>query len=809
MLDDLFKAKTSKGDEELAQVGQWAIYLIPAALILYLWMKRDWVAGKIAEAWAAVEGLVITAAWIGLAVLVVFTVVKVLHIRKSYHWKAVRIVPREGVEIREKTVLDLAGSLSALKRRPENQLQLGRIWLRWVIHRDAKEGKIHFWIICPLDQLTRVKRLIANGYPNFELHVEDTIPFPKATKGEGGHLKLVRDDHEAFGIQDSINKMASVLSMMNQGTWIDIRFSPTNPQKLRKKGRKAVEELMESQDKRTLEEREKIKAATDRYLGRAAFDVSISLWSTKSQVTGLAGEIYNSFRSNHNALELKRYIFFAAKRNAVGWRLPVPLPWRRMVMTDQELANFMMFPDPQHEVSEKLVKLEQGQRTLKKDEFNEGYTVGQMLHPFIKNRPIKFPVSRFLWHPVISGATGSGKGAFITTFADEFLMGWAKDPHNHAGWTLIDPHRDTILKIISRLLKMEQEGIPIDWDRIHYFYLGKSEFPVGLNLLHKQEGDDIDQLTDQAASLIKAAYPGDLSRTSVLIENGIATLLADDRPRTIAELPRLFQDKKFRNDILERVKNPAVQAFWKNEDRKEKETNIEAMLTRLNPFFRNTAMQQMFGQTKNVIDAKRFFEEGHLVFIDMNGVSEATFQLAGGWIANKYHNEAARRGAGRPHYLWIDEAPLLKKVDTLVQIVQEDRKRGLGLGIITQDIDKLDKDLSEALKVNSGIVISLGQGAGAKKAADLMGNEFSPNYLRNLKTFEAAVWVRSMGTVSMKLKPPVYYLGKKATAENSKEEKEAARLALKKVLELLARPGEGTPVKEAEKEILERLQQAD
>lgn len=478
-------------------------------------------------------------------------------------------------------------------------------------------------------------------------------------------------------------------------------------------------------------------------------------------------------------------------------------------MSDGELANFFMFPDPDDEhVHKKLVRLAQGQRSLGKKEFHEGYTVGSLLHPFGNQRPVKVPTRQFVWHPVVMGATGSGKGAFITTFAEEFLKGWATDPVNHAGWTFVDPHRTTILKILSQLLKMEQEGYTIDWDRIHYFYLGPNDYPVGMNLLYKQEGDDLDQLTEQAAELIKAAYPGELSRTSVLIENGIATLLADNKLHTIAELPRLFQDKAFRNGILKRVKNPAVREFWANEDRKKKgEANIDAMLTRLNPFFRNTSMQRMFGQSKNVIDARTFFKEGHIVLVDMNGVSPATFQLAGGWITNQYHNEAARRISGRHHYYWIDEAPVLRKVTTFVQGVQEDRKRGLGYGIITQDVDKLDKDLMETLKVNSGIVVSLNPGSGAKKAANLLGNNFSPEYLQGQNTLEAAMWVRSMGTVTMKLKPPVYYLNGKPTKEDSPEEREAGDIALKKAMELQKRSGEGTPVKKVDEEILTRYQQ--
>ncbi|EGK10242.1 conjugal transfer protein TraD [Desmospora sp. 8437] len=754
-----------------------------------------------------------------LLLLIGYVSLKGYQIHQTQFGKAIRITPREGMKVDEKQVAELATKMNTVRRRLGGRVQKGRVWLRWVIHRDAKQGKIHVWLVTPMDQIARVRGLLENSYPDAELHIEHTVPLPKGKKGEGGHLKLVRNKGEesAFGIQESTNQMGGILWAMNQGSWIDIRFSPENRKRLTKPGQRLVQKLTRGKKEqwtmRTREDRKKIEAATDRYLGHTAFSVSISLWDSKNKTSSLAGQIYSSFRL-HNALKLNRYLWLAAWRNAVSWKWTVPLPWRRLVLSDSELANFFMFPDPEHQVHERLVRLAQGQRQLRKDEFHEGYTVGTQMHPFLPERPIKFPVRQFVWHPVVAGATGSGKGAFITTFAEEFLQGWAKDPTHHAGWTFVDPHRSTILKVITLLMKMEKEGCPIDWNRVHYFYLGPNDHPAGLNLLYKREGDDIDQLTEQAAELIKTAYPGELSRTSVLIENGIATLLSDNRTRTIAELPRLFQDKAFRNGILDRVKNPAVRDFWANEDRKQsqqkqkKDTNIDALLTRLNPFFRNMAMQRMFGQSKNILDARCFFEEGHIVLVDMNGVSPATFQLAGGMITNRYHNEAVRRVSGRPHYLWIDEAPLLKKVPTFTEIVQEDRKRGLGLAMFTQDVDKLDKDLTESLKVNSGIVVSLNPGsAGARKAAELLGGSFTPEYLSDLKTLEAAAWVRSVGTVTVKLKPPVYYLNGKATAEDSPEENEAKEIALEKAMELQKRSGEGTPVKKVDEEILTRYQQ--
>jgi len=79
--------------------------------------------------------------------------------------------------------------------------------------------------------------------------------------------------------------------------------------------------------------------------------------------------------------------------------------------------------------------------------------------------------------------------------------------------------------------------------------------------------------------------------------------------------------------------------------------------------------------------------------------------------------------------------------------------------------------------------------------------------LSDLKTLEAAAWVRSVGTVTVKLKPPVDYLNGQATAEDSPEENEAKEIALEKAMELQKRSGEGTPVKKVDEEILTRYQQ--
>jgi hypothetical protein len=210
----------------------------------------------------------------------------------------------------------------------------------------------------------------------------------------------------------------------------------------------------------------------------------------------------------------------------------------------------------------------------------------------------------------------------------------------------------------------------------------------------------------------------------------------------------------------------------------------------------------MFMQENNIFDAQTIFDNGHLVLLDFKGALVPAYKLAAGWLTNHYHREIQkRRGLGREHLMVFDEAQLFS-VRRFSDIVREDRKFGLGLAICTQDIHRLDKELVETLKINSGLMISLNQSDGATTMARLMRDEFTASHLAKLPPLHAALWSRE-GSANMIFKPPGFLWEGVMVGQKTREERLAILEADQKFDELQRR--ECRPAVEVDQEIRDRL----
>ncbi|WP_124728838.1 ATP-binding protein [Staphylospora marina] len=722
---------------------------------------------------------------------------------------ALRIAPGEKGEIDPKKIEEMAGSLGHMRRNWFRELQKGRIWMSWLITKDER-GRIEFRLIVPEDVSQTVKKTLKLGFPGSLVEIDEEfqgIPWADETKGIAGHLTLAIRN-KGYGLKNHVepNGIGDILTMMPHQSLLEIRFSPTEVKELRQDGRGLVYRLKSRKD-RIQEDNDKIKRITERYHGRQAFDVAVFLWAKANQIAPVAHRIAQHM-NGLNQIKLKQYrFFFAGERAAWNWKLLHPLPWRMMTWNDRELANLLSLPEPDHPVMES-VETALIKKKPKQGELIRGHKIGVADHPELKDRPIRVSTETLMLHPVISGASGSGKSAAILSILDEFLEQWIQNPRA-PGMTVADPHTDLIRKILNRLLEMERKGRKIPWERVRCFRFGPTEFPVPMNLLHKpEEANSIDELVEETTEIILAAYPGELSKSRVALENAIHALLWDDEPHTIAEISKLFKKKKGQpSELLRRlipkIGNEVVrQWFIDKVIDAEKEQNVDALLTRLNPFLANQSMQRMFMQDGNVFDAQKIFDDGHLVLLDFKGALGPAYKLAAGWLTNHYHREIQRRrGLGREHLMVFDEAQLFS-VPRFSDIVREDRKFGLGVAICTQDIHRLDKELVETLKINSGLMISLNQSDGAPVMARLMRDEFTPSHLAKLPPLHAAMWSRE-GSANLLFQPPGFIWEGVMVQQKSREERLAITEAEQKFSELQRR--ECRPADEVDQEIRERL----
>lgn len=769
-----------------------------------------------------------------------------------------RILPHANTTVDGVKVLRMVDQFAGYKRTEAERLKKGLEWFRFLVHKDV-EGKLSFYLGFTEDRTTGVMRTWATLYPDSELHpVPHTeVPLPKGTDGYGGYF-VVREKGERAGLplrsfdarNDDWPDVLYSLDAGEKGTevWLDLSFSPASIRDLKRtverakkailpaqnepggRGRSGVtkfarevaqefdprqagrpfrrEERVPSIRKTDLgtDEQERLRSLRRRYTGReSAFHVSLSLYVEGTQnaaVAQTAATTLASVLDHDNGVR-----FVRSRKTRIGEIAPLPSRRRWMLWTGEELANLLHLPDGSHRIYRYIPRLAKGQRSLKKGELEQGIGIGTLSHPLFPGRKVAIPLEQFTKHFVLTGITGSGKSSTAIEIFQSVLDQWIADPNGSPGFSYFDPARETVATILTRLLKAEQDGAKIPWEKVHYAYLGPTEYPLGLNLLHHEQGEAIDAVAKEVLGLLKYAYAGDTPRMDRLVENALLTLLEDRRTHTILGIVPILTDEDFRNRILPHVRDPIVRQFW---EREVQDAALDPILNRLSPLLTNRTMRRMFGQQKWSLDIRKYMDEGHIFLWDLLNVSQENVKLTVGHIMTQYYQAAKTRSSGaKPHILAVDEAHLVQ-LPVMAKIIAETRKFGLCLGPITQNIGQFQDWLVEAIRENVGTILTCTQGVGSAGTVSAMtAGAFTKEYLQTLPERVVAVYTKSKNeegrsevtTFTVESEPPYMYMpnGQIADYRNESEVKAAIDWALKKGKELQKR--DGTFYKQVDAEI--------
>ncbi|EGL17083.1 type IV secretory system conjugative DNA transfer family protein [Paenibacillus sp. HGF7] len=717
--------------------------------------------------------------------------------KETKDYRYIRLLPHVENQLNLNDIMRMVEQFAGYSRTKKERAQKGREWFRFLIHR-SEEG-IEFYFGYPQDRETGVKRTFEVTYPKSEQHAikHRELPLPQNNKGYGGSFRIARDgEYEGLPLRPfdaKYDEWGDVLLYMQPGTWIDLVLSGATHTDLKNAIKKTQSKMLPkdrsesgsmyktawdvgaaalkefdprnakgggSQSKPRppktpkvsdldLDEKIKYKGLNQRFTGRErAFNITLSLWSEAtnagSVIQSLATRI-ESMMSYDNSIK-----FIRGKKNPVSKISPVPHGNPTMLWIDKEVANFLHLPNGQDRIMEQVPHLEKGQRSLGKNELSEGVQVGRLIHPIQSGREVRIPFEQLSKHSLLSGMTGTGKSSTAMEKVQSLIDAWLIDPDKMPGFTYMDPAQETVATILTRLLKAELDGKKVPWEKVHYAYLGATENPLGLNLLHRNPGDTSDEVAKSALGLLKYAYSGDTPRMDRLIENALLTLLEDDQPHTILGIVPILTDENFRDRILPKVKDPMVRQFWQ---RDIQDAGIDPILNRLSPLTTNKTMRRMFGQSKWSLNLRKYMDEGHIFLWDLLNVSEQNIKLTVGHLINQYHLTAkTRRTGSKKHFLNVDEAHLVQ-IPVMGKIIAEDRKFGLCLELITQYIDQFEGWLVQAILGNVGTIMSCTQGAAAApKVSTMTAGIFDTDYLKTLPERVVAVYTKTkMNLAAVKL----------------------------------------------------------
>lgn len=432
-----------------------------------------------------------------------------------------------------------------------------------------------------------------------------------------------------------------------------------------------------------------------------------------------------------------------------------------MMLSAPELAMWVHVPTPADVKGMETIR--EHARTLNKQEFNDGVVVGFLRHPAQEAREIRIPAEQLKSHFLLSGATGSGKSTTLVTMIDSMLEPWKEgtDEHPQPGFTLFDPADSTAVILLSHIAKVLDGPNDPRWKKVHYVSFSNVDLPVPMNFFHVLGTDGILALLNQGNNTA--------IRSNRMIRNAVETLKADPVSHVLLGIPQLLKDERFREIVLTRARQNGLslmmRQFWDRDfDTIAKNPEIfEPVENRIDPFSKGAA-RMIFGQPDWAFKVREWMDAGHILLMGVSALGEQAMGLFAGSLIEHYHWIAQKRpqDASMVHYLLVDEChraqtPIMK------QIIREDRKFGLSLGMITQSVEQFNGEIKTEILDNVQTIISLRQGLkGAPVVSELSQRSFSTDYLQKLPTNVAAVYsiVDGVGaSVETRSNPPETYDG--------------------------------------------------
>ncbi|MBC7766804.1 type IV secretion system DNA-binding domain-containing protein [Arenimonas sp.] len=337
-----------------------------------------------------------------------------------------------------------------------------------------------------------------------------------------------------------------------------------------------------------------------------------------------------------------------------------------------------------------------------------------------------------LRHMYVIGKTGMGKSTLLENMA-------IQDIQNGEGMAYLDPHGTTAEKLLEFVPEHRIKDVI-------YFAPFDMEYPIALNVLEDTaEGDESSQsirsqfIVSGLMSTFKKIWKDQWSARMEYILNYTLLALLEIPEATLLDVNRMLSDKIFRKDVIDRLKEPTVKAYWEKEfasmtDKMVAEA-VPAIQNKVGQFISNALIRNIIGQTKSSFDFRKAMDEKKIIIFNLSigRIGEDAVNLLGSLFVTKIYLAAMSRAdiserdmKEMPNfYLYVDEFQNFIN-DSFAQILSQARKYKLGLIVAHQYVKQMTEIVHDAVFGNVGTMIAFRIGA---DDADSFEKEFKPTFL--------------------------------------------------------------------------------
>jgi hypothetical protein len=311
-------------------------------------------------------------------------------------------------------------------------------------------------------------------------------------------------------------------------------------------------------------------------------------------------------------------------------------------------------------------------------------------------RPVALAVADARAHLHLLGATGSGKSTLLTNL----VLG---DVRAGRGAVVIDPKGDLVSDLLDRLpTAAAGRVVLLDPD--------EPDAPPALNVL---DGGDPDLAVDQLVGIFRRIFEAWWGpRTDDILRSACLTLLRHPAGgATLAEVPRLLADARFRQPYVAGVRDPILRGFWawyQALSEPGQAQVIGPVMNKLRAFLLRSFVRDVVGAATSSFDMTRVLDGGLLLArVPKGTLGEESSRLLGSFVVARVWQAATGR-AHRPQHqrrdasLYVDECQnFLTLPRSFDELLAEARGYRLSLVLAHQDLAQLPRELRDAASANA------------------------------------------------------------------------------------------------------------
>lgn len=325
-------------------------------------------------------------------------------------------------------------------------------------------------------------------------------------------------------------------------------------------------------------------------------------------------------------------------------------------------------------------------------------------------------------HQLIIGKSGMGKSVLMGNQIYE-------DLRQGRGVGLIDPHGDLVSDVLKTIPRHRANDVivlnPNDPDSARVNTLACSD-------LSKRA-----LVADNNLASISKVFGFDEKSAPRLIHILRYTLLAlvGTKEGSFMAIQPMLLDKKFRKRIVDKVEDPVVRSFWRDElenwSDKYKQEAFPAILNKTGQFIANENLRRFFGDPLGDLDLRQMMDEGKIILCNLSkgSIGEPAARFCGSMLMTYFQNVVMTRSDKqlhdrRPFYLYADEYATFVN-PSFEETLSEARKYGLYLTAAQQNcsqVDKVGESIMDAMFTNVWNLISFQV---ANKDAQRLAAEFA------------------------------------------------------------------------------------